>query len=104
MRGSPSGRTTMAERGSVNAIGGDAKDRKGAWPEKKVEEAEPLMPHFAFGSIELEELYPRLVAPADEHLDDPAVDMSDLTLQVGQRIAEGIRGTMRTEGRRRRVR
>ena len=92
-----------ADQGSVNAIDSNAKDRKAAWPEKKVEEAEPLMPHLAFGDVEMEELYPRLVAPADEHLDDPAVDISDLILQTGQRIADDIRSTMRIEGRRRRI-
>ena len=61
------------------------------------------MPRLAFSGVELEELYPRLAALADEHMDDPAVDMSDLTLQVGQRIAEGIRATMRTEGPQRRM-
>ena len=61
------------------------------------------MPHLAFSGVELEELYPRLAALADEHMDDPAVDMSDLTLQIGQRIVEGIRANMRTEGRRRRI-
>ena len=89
-------------------------------PEKKVEEtnmhapvsvatmaapaiAEPIMPHLAFGDVEMEELYPRLVAPADEHLGDPTVDISDLIFQTGQRIADDIRSTMRTEGRRRRI-
>ena len=38
MRDGSSGRTIMAERRSVNAIGGDAKDRKGASVVKKVEE------------------------------------------------------------------
>ena len=72
--------------------------------ESKVEEAEPLMPHLVFNCPELEDRYPRLAAPEDEHVDDPTIDASDLTLQVGHRIAEEIRGTMRTEGRRRRVR
>ena len=62
------------------------------------------MPHLVFNGPELEDRYPRLAAPEDEHVDDPTIDASDLTLQVGQRIAEEIRGTMRTEGRRRRVR
>ena len=61
------------------------------------------MPHLAFGDVEMEELYPRLVAPADEHPDDPTVDISDLILQTGQRIADDIRSTMRTEGRWRRI-
>ena len=93
----------MAERGSVNAIDTDAQKRAKAWTDEKMEETEPIMPHLAFSGVELEELYPRLAVPADEHMDDPAVDMSDLTLQVGQRIAKGIRATMRTGGRRRRI-
>ena len=104
MREGVSGRTAIATaRSSLNAIGGDAKDCRGAWTETNVGEAEHLMPHLAFSGVELEELYPRLAALADEHMDDPAVDMSDLTLQVGQRIAEDIRATMRTEGRRHRI-
>ena len=60
------------------------------------------MPHLALDDRELGKRYPRLIAPDDEHADDPAIDAADLTLQVGQRIAEEIRGEMRAEGRRRR--
>ena len=94
-------RLTMAERCSLKAIGGDAKDRRGAGEEQVEEQAEPFMPHLAFSGSELEYRYPVCFAPADKHSDDPAVHLSDHTLQVGQRIAEGIRGTMRAEGRRR---
>ena len=97
----------MAGHGSINSIRGQTKDQKESPPEKKVEESDdnrndPLMPHLIFNDQELEKRYPRLTAPEDEHADDPAIDAADLTLQVGQRIAEEIRGTMRAEGRRRR--
>ena len=90
-----------------NTIRGNTKSQKESPPEKKVEgsdanKSDPLMPHLVFNDQELEERYPRLTAPEDEHADDPAIDAADLTLQVGQRIAEEIRGSMRAEGRRRR--
>ena len=65
-------------------------------------QVDPLMPHLTFSEGELDERYPRLTAPEDEHADDPAIDAADLILQVGQRIAEEIRANMRTGGRRRR--
>ena len=93
----------MAGHGSINSIRGQTKDQRKSPPEKKVEESDankndPLMPHLIFNGQELEKRYPRLAAPEDEHADDPAIDAADLTLQVGQRIAEEIRGNMRAEG------
>ena len=97
MRSGDSGRTTMAGHGSVNVV------RSQPPPEKMEEkQVDPLMPHLTFSEGELDERYPRLTAPEDEHADDPAIDAADLTLQVGQRIAEEIRANMRTGGRRRR--
>ena len=63
---------------------------------------EPVMPHLLFSGDELEGLYPRLVAPEDDHLDDPTTDGLDLTLWVGQQIAEGVRSRMHAAGWRRR--
>ena len=60
------------------------------------------MPHLVLNDREIDERHPRIVAPEDEHGDDPAIDAADATLQVGQRIAEEIRDNMRIEGRRRR--
>ena len=97
MRSGDSGRTTMAGHGSVNVV------RSQPPPEKMEEkQVDPLMPHLTFSEGEMDERYPRLTAPEDEHADDPAIDAADLTLQVGQRIAEEIRANMRTGGRRRR--
>lgn len=91
----------MAERGSLNPIGGNAKDRRGAGEEKTSKgNVKPIMPHFAFSGNEATECHPPLVAPEDDLLDDPTTDLSDHTLQAGLRLAEGIRGTMRTEWRR----
>ena len=107
MRSGGSGRATMAGHGSINSIRGQTKDQQDSSPEKKVEESDankndPLMPHLIFNGQELEKRYPRFTAPEDEHADDPAIDAADLILQVGQRIADEIRGNMRAEGRRRR--
>ena len=66
------------------------------------DDAEPFMPHLVLNDREIDEQHPRIVAPEDEHGDDPAIDAADATLQVGQRIAEEIRDNMRIEGRRRR--
>ena len=90
-----------------NTIRGHTKGHKESPPEKKVEgsdanKSDPLMPHLVFNDQELEERYPRLTAPEDEHADDPAIDAADLILQVGQRIADEIRANMHAEGRRRR--
>ena len=60
------------------------------------------MPHLVLSDREIDEQHPRIVAPEDEHGDDPAIDAADATLQVGQKIAEEIRDNMRIEGRRRR--
>ena len=60
------------------------------------------MPHLVLNDREIDEQHPRIVAPEDEHGDDPAIDAADATLQVGQKIAEEIRDNMRIEGRRRR--
>ena len=92
----------MAGHGSINSMRGQAKDQKESPSDNLRVAADPLMPHLVFNDQELEKLYPRLTAPEDEHADDPAIDAADLTLQVGQRIAEEIRGNMRAEGRRRR--
>ena len=74
---------------------GQTKDQKESPSDNLRVTVDPLMPHLVFNDQELEERYPRLTAPEDEHADDPAIDAADLTLQVGQRIAEEIRGSMR---------
>ena len=88
-----------------NVAGGRSQHRKRTLerPEPRIID-QPSCPgrDLALDDRELDKRYPRLVAPDDEHADDPAIDAADPTLQVGQRIAEEIRGEMRADGRRRR--
>ena len=114
----------MAGHGSINSIGVRTdKQRKSPpipsthtrevpvcenpQPEEKargsrIDDAEPFMPHLVLNNREIDEQHPRIVAPEDEHGDDPAIDAADAILQVGQKVAEEIRNNMRIEGRRRR--
>ena len=59
----------------------------------------PIMPHNSFEAHELDRLYPPIVAPADERMEDYADDAADGVLQSGLRIAAGIRENMISKGR-----
>ena len=63
----------------------------------------PIMPHLDYGDLDLDHLYPSIVAPEDDCLDDLANDDCDQTYQAGLRAAETIRRSMRVAGRRRRI-
>ena len=102
MRSGESGRTTMAGHGSINSIGARADEQADRARSAECDDAEPFMPHLVLNDREIDEQHPRIIAPEDEHGDDPAIDAADATLQVGQKIAEEIRDNMRIEGRRRR--
>jgi hypothetical protein len=62
----------------------------------------PIMPHNIFSQQDLDEKYPSIIPPEDDHLDDIVNDSDDKVLQAGLREVEKIRQTMRTQGRRRR--
>jgi hypothetical protein len=57
------------------------------------------MPHNSYETDELNRLYPPIVAPADERMEDYVDDAADNVLQSGLRIAEGIRENMISKGR-----
>jgi len=57
------------------------------------------MPHNSFEAHELDRLYPPIVAPADERMEDYVDDAADGVLQSGLRIAAGIRENMISKGR-----
>ena len=61
------------------------------------------MPHLDHDDLRLDHLYPSIVAPEDDRLDDLANDDCDQTYQAGLRAAETIRRSMRVAGRRRRI-
>ena len=61
------------------------------------------MPHLIHDSPELDALYPSIVAPEDDMLDDPCEEDGDATYQQGLRVAHEIREMMQTQGRVRRV-
>jgi len=60
------------------------------------------MPHLDLSPTELDRLYPPILAPVDEQLDDMVDDADDSTLQRGMAIASSIRTAMMREGRTRR--
>ncbi len=60
------------------------------------------MPHTEMGRAQLDLLFPDIMAPPDEGLDDIARDSDDGTLQTGIRIAEKIAEGMARYGRTRR--
>ena len=62
-------------------------------------ESDPQMPHNSYEADELNRLYPPIVAPADERMEDYVDDTADGVLQSGLRIAEGIRENMISKGR-----
>ena len=62
----------------------------------------PTMPHNEHPAGELDRLYPSLVPPPDEGLDDGAADARDGVYQHGLSIAEEIREKTAAEGRRKR--
>ena len=62
----------------------------------------PSMPHNEYAVDELNQLYPSLVPPPDEMLDDGDVDERDGVYQHGLAIAEEIRKKTAVEGRRKR--
>ena len=61
------------------------------------------MPHLDYDDLRLDHLYPSIVAPEDDQLDDLANDDCDQTYQAGLRAADEIRRSMRVAGRRRRI-
>ena len=61
------------------------------------------MPHLDYDDLRLDHLYPSIVAPEDDRLDDLANDDCDQTYQAGLRAADEIRRSMRVAGRRRRI-
>ena len=62
----------------------------------------PVMPHNEHPAGELDRLYPSLVPPPDEGLDDGNVDARDGVYQHGMMLAEKIREKTAAEGRRKR--
>ena len=60
------------------------------------------MPHLSFEANALDRLYPSIVAPEDEHLDDLVDDKEGKVYQAGLREVEKIRQTMKAHGRARR--
>ena len=60
------------------------------------------MPHNEHPAGELDRLYPSLVPPPDEGLDDGDVDARDGVYQHGMMLAEKIREKTAAEGRRKR--
>ena len=65
-------------------------------------ETSPVMPHLVHDDDELEELYPRLEAPEDEHLDDLIDDSQDHVYGRGLAIAAEIQAQTAAQGRKRR--
>jgi hypothetical protein len=62
----------------------------------------PVMPHNEHPAGELDRLYPSIVPPPDEGLDDGDADARDGVYQHGLTIAEDIREQTAAEGRRKR--
>jgi hypothetical protein len=62
----------------------------------------PSMPHNEHAADELNRLYPSLVPPPDEMLDDGDADARDGVYQHGLVLAEAIRSQTAAEGRRKR--
>jgi hypothetical protein len=99
-----SNKVTMASGGGgeVSAVAGKqlyastSEDPSGANP------LAPVMPHLSLSAVDLDRLYPRIRAPADDKLEDLEDDRRDAILQSGMRIASGIRTAMLTAGRTRR--
>ncbi len=63
----------------------------------------PVMPHVQLSAKELEEVYPKLVAPPDEQLEDFVQDDRDMVYQHGLSIAGKIQQEVEEQGRRRHV-
>ena len=61
------------------------------------------MPHLVLSGPRLDDAYPTMIVPEDEHLDDAVKDADDSTFQVGMKIAEGIGLDMQRLGRRRQM-
>ena len=62
----------------------------------------PVMPHNEHSTGELDRLYPSLIPPPDEGLDDGDVDARDGVYQHGLALAEQLREKTAAEGRRKR--
>ena len=76
-------------------------------PEDEITEEEqvPMMPHITYSESDLEVLYPRLLVPIEEALEDDherQAEAQDDVLQYGLRVAEEIRKAMTDVGRTRR--
>ncbi len=61
-----------------------------------------LMPHLEHTPEELDQLYPPLVPPEDEQMDDLISDDHDAVYQKGLKLATGIQEETSAQGRRRR--
>ncbi len=61
----------------------------------------PLMPHLSYSEHELDQKYPKIQAPDDLQMDDPADDAQDAVYQKGLKIAQEIQERASKEGRRR---
>ncbi len=64
-------------------------------------EPAPVMPHVALSESQLNQLYPRIEAPAEDQLEDLMDDRADQLMDKGLQVAQEIREKARYEGRRR---
>ncbi len=111
MREGRTDKVTMATADrDLGAVSGEAQNlsHPGASPTSGVgasgeEETSPTMPHLVHDSCELDALYPPIVAPEDDMLDDPCEEGGDATYQQGLKVAHEIREMMQTRGRVRRM-
>ena len=107
VRKTPATRLTMAEADQIigaTCSPGELGARFGARVEEgmTVAETSPCMPHLVHSAMELDELHPAILAPADEPLEDLVKDDTDGVFQHGLRLAGEIQQQAETEGRRRR--
>ncbi len=63
---------------------------------------DPIMPHLTHHDHDLDTLYPPIIAPADDMLDDLCEDTRDPIYQHGLDLAKEIQETMHVKGRVRR--
>jgi len=68
----------------------------------RVDLGSPSMPHLEHSPEELDEMYPSLVPPPDDGLQDADEDKHDGVFQHGLKLAERIRQVTQCEGRRKR--
>ena len=89
LRRESTGKTTIAEANSMEAMGGQVQEEDSNW-------TQTFLPHLS--DLDLEQLYPRIQVPEDI-LPDLDPDETDATYKQGMIIAEEILGEMRTLGR-----